>query len=101
MNIPFFKSFQSKLHTRSKGSGPEPARDWLIIVTTALVLLLLSAGWSYWSSLSPNNTGTPEVKQSTDILKTNSIDAVKAIFDKRTAERARYQNEYHFIDPSR
>jgi hypothetical protein len=100
MTIPFLSSLQKKFTSSSTGKGPQPQRDWVIIATIGLVGLLLSAGWSYWSALTTQPPTTVSVGKGGD-LKTGSLDTVRTIFEKRAAERVRYQNEYHFVDPSR
>jgi len=83
------------------GDRLRPQRDWYLIVVVATVLLIVSAGWSYWvfheTSLAESNA-----KNSADAsINTSVIDTVRTVFDKRAAERAHYQTDYRFVDPSR
>lgn len=83
------------------GDRVKPLRDWLILVSIAGVLLVGSAGWSFWLFDQISNPKEKTLTPPTTSTSTASLETVRTIFEKRTAERAHYISDYHFVDPSR
>ena len=86
----------------SYGPQVRPARDWLVLISIALVLFLASAGWNAWLFYRVIGGETLEAAapSSSSAFTTDSITKAEALFDERAAEAARYRSEYKFIDPS-
>jgi len=83
------------------GDRLRPLRDWWIIVVVGFVLLVGSAGWSYWLfQMTSNEETVAGPAAPAPQVKTNSLDAIQAIFGTRTTERTHYLTDYHFVDPS-
>ena len=102
MNIPGLANFKARISKKSGlRSHTQPQRDWFMVIGVGFVALLLSAVWSYWSSL----TATTASSVVTEVRKMDtgvqSLRVVKDIFDKRDAEREKYRSGYHFVDPLR
>lgn len=80
----------------------KPSRDWLALLTIALLLLIASVGWNAWTFLritsgegigdaAPIDTG-PDI---------GSVERAREVFLERAAEEQRYFAEYRFVDPNR
>lgn len=84
------------------GDRPRPLRDWLVIASIAVVLLIGSAGWSYFlfQMISTETEAATAASASTSVS-TNVLDTVRSIFEKRAVERTHYLSGYTFVDPSR
>ena len=82
------------------GDALRPSRDWLMLLTIALLLLVGSIAWNLWT-FSEVTKGDPIGNEappaSTD---TGVIDSAARLFEERRAEEARYHSEYRFVDPS-
>lgn len=84
------------------GDRPRPLRDWWIIVGISSVLLLGSAGWSYWLfQMTSMEQPVRGVVPQAPAVKANSLDVVTQVFAARAIERAHYLSDYHFVDPSK
>lgn len=93
-------SFFRRLHI---GSNPSPVRDWLIVLTFALMAFAGIVVWNIWafdtvarggSIGSPSITAPPAFSRSL-------IDAIHVIFANRAVEEAKYQTGgYQYADPS-
>ncbi len=97
---PFITKYLKKLpHTEGAGR-PDPARDWTLLLSSALLILLASVAWSAWfffSVLQEPAVAPPPPQTGDD----SGIEDVRASFEERAAEEARYRAEYRFIDPSK
>ncbi len=84
------------------GDRIHPLRDWWVVISVALVLLVASAGWSYWlfeltsNGQVVNGPAAPVVQSNA-----NSLDVVRMVFTTRTNEEGHYLHDYTFVDPSR
>ncbi len=93
-------SLRSALSRVSYGDRLRPQRDWLAVITITGILLLASGGWSYWlfEQVAMNEQqGTDAVATH---INTSALDTVDRVFAARAAERAHYQDDYRFVDPS-
>ena len=76
-----------------------PVRDWLVLLAFCLLLLLVSVGWNLWlfsEVTQGKQIGTATSTPAVEI----KLDQVQTLFGERAQERARYENEYRFVDPS-
>jgi hypothetical protein len=103
MNLTSLTALKTRISRYLRyGDHIRPQRDWLFIMGMGAILFIVSASWSYWifhrvsagESLETQAGGAPTINAAT-------LESVKAIFDTRSAERAHYQNDYRFVDPSR
>lgn len=98
------KTFISKLRFSKPSIGGyaiHPIRDWFMIVGIALALLITSVGWNMWLfSRAIEGEAIGEAPAPANTYDLSSLDTVRAIFDRRQAEEARYRNDYRFVDPS-
>ena len=102
MNLSQLTAFIHKyLRVFRYGDRVKPTRDWFIIISLAGVLLLGSAGWSYWLFEQTSNSKDAQLQRPTPSVNTASVETVRTIFDARATERAHYLSDYHFVDPSR
>lgn len=93
-------SFWKRLRS---GTSVDPVRDWIIVLTLGTLALVSIITWNVWAFDTVANGGTigtpatvPQV-----LFNQSSLDAIRAIFDNRAAEEARYENgTYRFTDPS-
>lgn len=88
----------------SYGARLRARRDWLVALSIAGVMLLVSAFWNYWTfsrvesgeTLGQAATATPSG------FDKSSLDLIRQVITSRAGEEARYlSGEYRFIDPSR
>lgn len=82
------------------GDRLNPARDWLIL----LGLFVIGLGVITVSSLivfSRVTKGQQIGDATVNVPAQIELDQVKALFAARAAERARYDSQYRFIDPSK
>jgi len=102
MNAPSASSVLARLRTLRYGNRPQPQRDWFLLIVISAILFAGGAAWSYWVFLQANQVEAPAAaSDSAAGLNPASIDTVNAVFQKRATERAHYQNDYRFVDPSR
>lgn len=85
------------------GTSVDPVRDWLIVLTLGTLALISIITWNVWAFDTVANggvIGTPAAAPQV-LFNQSSLDAIRAIFDNRAAEEARYVNgTYRFTDPS-
>ena len=89
----------SHMHAFHYGPRLRPTRDWLMLLIIFAVLLLASLGWNVWlfSQATKGNIvgATPEAPQAQI-----ELEEIKTLFAERSAQQARYIQEYRFVDPS-
>lgn len=84
------------------GARPRPARDWLILLALAALLLAASVLWNLWFfSLIVREGADVTTAPSADKLSGYPIGIVKEIFDARSAAEDEYLNGPRLVDPSR
>jgi len=101
MNLSSLNPKLTSLPRISYGSRVRPARDWVVLVVSTIVLLAGLAVFATWEYLegakadpilnlpTTSNTISPEALKETE-----------ALFAERAAEAQRFQSEYQFVDPS-
>jgi hypothetical protein len=82
---------------------PDPVRDWLLLVSVALLVLF---GIIVWNALTFNTVanggiiGTPATSTPA-LFSRPALDAVQQVFIDRAAEEAKYTNgTYSYANPS-
>jgi hypothetical protein len=85
------------------GDRVHPARDWFVLLISAMLLLIASVGWNvYLFNQFQNEKGTADATQAkTSAGVGDSITQAQAIFQQRATEEQNYQKNYSFVDPSR
>jgi len=84
------------------GDKKRPSRDWLALLTLALLLLIASIGWNVWTFI--RITSGEVVGDERPVVKgpdTSALEQVREVFNRRKAEEQRYFTEYRFVDPSK
>ncbi len=84
----------------SYGSRLRPYRDWFVLLSIFFICLLCSLAWNIWLFSKVTNGQAIGNATSTPPVQTTNLDSVKALFNARAAERANYQSQYRFVDPS-
>ena len=83
------------------GDRLRPHKDWFILLSVSLVLLIASIAWNVWfffSVVEENlSVGPPPPEEALD---RSALEAARAISAKEDEEDTRYRNEYQFVDPS-
>lgn len=98
-------NFLTQLLKRARrGAREDPARDWLALITFSLIALAGIIVWNAWAFDTIVNGGvigtSPKVAPAST-SKRASLDAIRAIFESRAAEQAKYSSgAYRYADPS-
>lgn len=92
----------TKLALSPRSGKQRPLRDWFVLLLSTAILVLASGAWNAWVFYTAASGGTlGEPIALTPAPDTSSLDAVRALFENRAAEEAKYRTEYRFVDPSR
>ena len=83
------------------GERIRPIRDWLVVLGVSVALLVASAVWNTWIFIDVVQGEVIGSAESPADTPNGSIEAVQKLFDARGVEKARYENEHRFVDPSR
>jgi hypothetical protein len=85
------------------GAREDPARDWLALVTVSLIAFVGIIVWNVWAFdtvARGGAIGTSAKVASSDSARI-TLDAIRAIFESRAAEQAKYSTGvYRYADPS-
>lgn len=85
----------------SYGPRIRPARDWFVLLSITIVLLIASVLWNLWLLKSVEQGGTIGNEAPPPAFDAAPIESVRTLFESRSAEEARFRQEYRFVDPSR
>lgn len=88
----FFRGFRY-------GDQLQPVRDWFVLMTISVILLVISLGWNTWLFSRVTSGEAIGTATTTPALTTTSIDPVTTVFQKRADIETQYKNG-HFVDPS-
>jgi hypothetical protein len=91
-----FSTISKRLHY---GAHLRPVRDWFVLLIIFVLFLLVSLAWNLWlfsQVTQGQQIGTASSTPDTQI----PLDSVTTLFDSRAQERAHYQHDYRFVDPS-
>jgi hypothetical protein len=99
MNLKLFSHLKLKDHLEY-GEHLRPIRDWLIILGVSSVLFFASLAWNgfvFYRAVQGEAVGGEATAQ---IITVDEIKSAQETFIKRSIEEAKYEGEYHFVDPS-
>jgi hypothetical protein len=85
------------------GSRIHPTRDWLALLSFALIIFAGILVWNVWAFSTVVQGGVIGATASTTppVFSQSSLDAIRSVFAQRSAEEAKYQTGvYRFADPS-
>jgi len=81
---------------------PRPTRDWMLLLSLAALILVASAGWNVWTFVRVTSGDVGAVEEAAvDGPDLTALERVRAAFQERAAEEARYRSDYRFVDPSK
>jgi hypothetical protein len=92
--LSYFKKF-------SYGDRIHPTRDWFIMLTVSLGILVVGALWHlfiFTELANGKNLGAPQTASTTEAV--NPVSSIQQLFQKRATGEGNYQNTYTFVDPS-
>lgn len=101
MRMPTFSNFLLKLSGRR--IRPDPARDWLALLTLSAIALAGIIVWNAWAFDTVANGGAIGASTTTasSVFNSASLNTIHVIFTNRAAEEAKYQTGvYNYTDPS-
>lgn len=85
------------------GGGPDPVRDWLVLLSLSGIMLAGIIVWNVWAFSTVANGGTigTAAAPAPEIFKRSSIEEVNAVFVHHVTERSKYsRGVYQYADPS-
>lgn len=94
------KRFSSFSNAARGAAGPNPVRDWLMLLAAAGVILAASVAWNAWY-FSHIEDGDAPVDAGAGALEAYPAGLVQEVSGERAAEAEAYRTAYPFIDPSR
>jgi len=95
--IPHLKAFSRPI---SRGKYIHPAQTWFRLLSIATVLIGFSVVWNIWLLRSVEKGGTLGNEVPVALSDEAPVQSVRAVFESREKEEARYRFEYVFVDPS-
>ena len=96
--MKFLTALLKKLHLPKGRGGPNPSRDWLVMVGLVIVLIAVSVAWNvsfFVRALKDEAAPAALVQEG----KASVIPALREVFERRAEEAARYESS-GFVDPS-
>lgn len=101
MNI--FDTVISPLRRLRPGGLQDPARDWLVLLISSVIVLAGIIVWNVWAFdtvASGGAIGSAEPK-ATPLFSRATLEEIRTIFADRAAEEAKYvTGVYRYADPS-
>ncbi len=100
MKLP---AFSNNLHKIHYGSRLYPARDWLVLISVAIIILGISTVWNIleFRNITTNQAPTSTVTSHGAAIDSTAMHQVQKIFSTRAGAQARYESgAYSFTDPS-
>ena len=79
-----------------------PERDWLVLLSFAFVVLLVSIAWNVWFfiGLANGENTAPATTAPHTVSSAAAVTNVQNVFKARATEQNNYQQTYHFVEPS-
>ena len=93
-------SLLKRLHT---GAHIDPMRDWLALLACATIALTGIVVWNIWAfdTIAQGGVIGSSTASTPAVLDSPSLNAVRAVFEERAAEEAKYRTGvYRYSDPS-
>lgn len=98
-----FNSIGSLFKRMRSGASVDPIRDWLMLLTLAIIAFVGIVVWNVWAfdTVAGGGTiGAPTTKAPA-AFNPAALDKIRIIFENRAAEEAKYMTGvYSFTDPS-
>jgi hypothetical protein len=92
----FFHRFRS-------GVRGDPVRDWLVLLSLAIVALVCIIVWNVWAfdTVAQGGSISAAATSTVPTFNRSSIDTINTVFQTRAAEDAKYvTGVYRYSDPS-
>jgi len=96
------ESFRTFL-TRFRDTEPDPAHDWLALLTLSCITFACIVVWNAWAFDTVVNGGTigTTATSSFPLFSQESLSTIHAVFTNRAEEEVKYRTgTYRFADPS-
>ena len=101
--MDIFDSFNSFLKRLRSHATVDPVRDWLILLSVSLIILVGIIIWNVWAFETVAGGGTigaPATKTPA-VFNNSSLYTIHTILENRAAEEAKYKTGvYRYADPS-
>lgn len=103
MNLPAL--FSSLLQRARRSARADPARDWIALISLSVIALagiVVLNLWTFGVVAGGGAIGGAQAKTALSLAPDRaSLDAIRAIFEKRAAEKGQYSSgAYRYADPS-
>ena len=101
--MKFFTPVTDSYHRLRMRTHKDPARDWLTLLTLAAIAFICIVVWNIWAFDTVASGGTigKTVTNAPAAFSPASMNAVRAVFQMRAAEEAKYvTGVYRYADPS-
>lgn len=98
---PFLKNLS---HTFSYGTQLKPARDWIVVVSIALIILAFSIVWNIFNfrHIVAEKAAPATTNVYAPTINKTAIQSVQQLFSERASEQTKYESgAYSFADPSK
>lgn len=79
----------------------DPARDWLVLLSLALLWLVASMLWNGWFLISVLQEETTAPVTAVATSTPDTFERAWTLYQARDAEALHYANDYRFNDPSK
>ena len=96
----FIISFFKRLRAEAR---PNPARDWMVLLSFSAIVLVCIIVWNLWAFNTVTRGGTIGASATTTApaFSRATLDAIHAVFTDRAEEEAKYRTgTYRYADPS-
>ena len=98
-----FSSLTQAFKRFRRGVPLDPARDWIIMITFAVIVLIGTIVWDAWAFDTVARGGVigTQATSSPVMFNRSAFDSIQAVFASRAAEEAKYvTGTYRMTDPS-
>ncbi|MBI4088594.1 hypothetical protein HY415_00680 [Candidatus Kaiserbacteria bacterium] len=99
----FYHSIGSFFRQLRTGARQNPTRDWLVLLIFSAIALAGIVAWNVWAFQTVAGGGVigAPVTGAPQAFNPSSLDTVRAVFESRAAEEAKYRTgAYRYADPS-
>lgn len=95
-----FPNLTKNLKAVQYGAHARPMRDWLVLLAVCGFLLVASILANLWYFARVTGGESIDTDVTPSVVHKIDTESVNALFEQRESERARYLEEYRFVDPS-